>query len=82
MNTPSWGSGPRQESIDKRFCFDIIPEERHHTVYTFQAQSEEDRWARIYTFSTGLRIRIRAFLVGSGQFSPDPDSIGTGTLAM
>jgi len=31
------------DSIDKRFCFDIIPEDRPHIVYTLQAQSEEDR---------------------------------------
>jgi len=31
------------ESIDKRFCFDIIPEDRPNTVYTLQAQTEEDR---------------------------------------
>jgi len=31
------------DSIDKRFCFDIIPEDRPHVVYTLQAQSEEDR---------------------------------------
>lgn len=32
-----------QDAIDKRFCFDIIPEDRPHVVYTLQAQSEEDR---------------------------------------
>ena len=32
-----------QESIDKRFTFDLVHEDRNHTVYTFQAQSEEDR---------------------------------------
>ena len=31
------------ESIDKRFCFDIIPEEKPSVTYTLQAQSEEDR---------------------------------------
>lgn len=31
------------ESIDKRFCFDLIPEDRPGFVYTFQALSEEDR---------------------------------------
>jgi len=31
------------DAIDKRFCFDIIPEDRPHIVYTLQAQSEEDR---------------------------------------
>lgn len=31
------------DSIDKRFCFDVIPEEKPNTVYTFQALSEEDR---------------------------------------
>merc|ERR1719460_191004 len=31
------------DAIDKRFCFDIIPEDRPHVVYTLQAQSEEDR---------------------------------------
>ncbi|KAH7731803.1 rho GTPase-activating protein 26 [Aphelenchoides avenae] len=30
------------DSIDKRFCFDIIPEERHEQM-TLQALSEEDR---------------------------------------
>lgn len=30
------------ESIDKRFCFDIIPEDKPGTL-TFQALSEEDR---------------------------------------
>eukprot|EP00095_Tigriopus_kingsejongensis_P011468 maker-scaffold582_size130280-snap-gene-0.26 protein:Tk11468 transcript:maker-scaffold582_size130280-snap-gene-0.26-mRNA-1 annotation:"hypothetical protein DAPPUDRAFT_321304" len=30
------------ESIDKRFCFDIIPEDRPGVVYTFQALSEDD----------------------------------------
>ena len=29
-------------TIDKRFCFDIVPEERPGVVYTFQALSEED----------------------------------------
>lgn len=31
------------DSIDKRFCFDIIPVEKPSVVYTFQALSEEDR---------------------------------------
>ena len=31
------------DSIDKRFCFDIIPVERPNHLYTFQALSEEDR---------------------------------------
>jgi len=32
------------ESIDKRFCFELIPEDRHSTVtFTMQAQSEDDR---------------------------------------
>jgi len=31
------------DSIDKRFCFDIIPEDRPSVTYTLQAQSEEDR---------------------------------------
>lgn len=31
------------DSIDKRFCFDVIPQEKPNTVYTFQALSEEDR---------------------------------------
>ena len=31
------------DSIDKRFCFDVIPSEKPGTVYTFQALSEEDR---------------------------------------
>jgi len=31
------------DAIDKRFCFDIIPEDRPNVVYTLQAQSEEDR---------------------------------------
>ncbi|KAI1301633.1 Rho GTPase-activating protein 26 [Halotydeus destructor] len=31
------------DSIDKRFCFDIIPVEKSSAVYTFQALSEEDR---------------------------------------
>jgi len=31
------------DSIDKRFCFDIVPEDRPAVVYTLQAQSEEDR---------------------------------------
>ena len=37
---------------------------------------------RSVIYRTGLRIRIRAFLIGSGsgKFSPDPDPIGT--LAM
>ena len=30
-------------TIDKRFCFDIIPEDRPSVTYTLQAQSEEDR---------------------------------------
>ena len=30
------------DSIDKRFCFDIIPEDKPGTL-TFQALSEEDR---------------------------------------
>ena len=31
------------DSIDKRFCFDVIPSEKPSGVYTFQALSEEDR---------------------------------------
>lgn len=31
------------DSIDKRFCFDVIPTERASAVYTFQALSDEDR---------------------------------------
>jgi len=31
------------DSIDKRFCFDITPEDKSSSVYTFQALSEEDR---------------------------------------
>ncbi|XP_054164115.1 rho GTPase-activating protein 26-like isoform X2 [Oppia nitens] len=31
------------DSIDKRFCFDIIPVEKPNVLYTFQALSEEDR---------------------------------------
>ena len=31
------------DSIDKRFCFDITPEDRPGLIYTFQAVSEEDR---------------------------------------
>lgn len=31
------------ESIDKRFCFDIISDDRPSVIYTFQAQSEDDR---------------------------------------
>ena len=31
------------DSIDKRFCFDIIPTEKPNCIYTFQALSEEDR---------------------------------------
>ncbi|CAG2165864.1 unnamed protein product [Oppiella nova] len=31
------------DSIDKRFCFDIIPVEKPNCLYTFQALSEEDR---------------------------------------
>lgn len=31
------------ESIDKRFCFDITPEDRPQVQYTLQALSEEDR---------------------------------------
>lgn len=31
------------DSIDKRFCFDVIPSEKPSTVYTLQALSEEDR---------------------------------------
>ena len=31
------------DSIDKRFCFDVISSEKPSTVYTFQAISEEDR---------------------------------------
>lgn len=31
------------DSIDKRFCFDIIPAEKPNCLYTFQALSEEDR---------------------------------------
>jgi len=31
------------ESIDKRFCFDLIPEDRPNVVFTLQAQSEDDR---------------------------------------
>ena len=30
------------DTIDKRFCFDIVPEEKSGVVYTFQALSEED----------------------------------------
>ena len=31
------------DSIDKRFCFDIVPEDRPSVTYTLQAQSEDDR---------------------------------------
>ena len=31
------------ESIDKRFCFDVIPVDKPAYTYTFQALSEEDR---------------------------------------
>ena len=31
------------DSIDKRFCFDIVPEDRPAVTYTLQAQSEDDR---------------------------------------
>jgi len=31
------------DSIDKRFCFDLIPVEKPNCLYTFQALSEEDR---------------------------------------
>jgi hypothetical protein len=31
------------DSIDKRFCFDVISSEKPSAVYTFQALSEEDR---------------------------------------
>ena len=31
------------DSIDKRFCFDIIPDDRPSVTYTLQAQSEDDR---------------------------------------
>merc|ERR1719187_273988 len=31
------------DSIDKRFCFDVMSEDRPGVVYTLQAQSEEDR---------------------------------------
>ena len=31
------------DSIDKRFCFDVIPVEKPNSCYTFQALSEEDR---------------------------------------
>jgi len=31
------------DSIDKRFCFDITPEDKPGMIYTFQALSEEDR---------------------------------------
>ena len=31
------------DSIEKRFCFDVTPDNRPGTVYTFQAVSEEDR---------------------------------------
>lgn len=31
------------DSIDKRFCFDVIPQEKPQNSYTFQALSEEDR---------------------------------------
>ena len=31
------------DSIDKRFCFDIVPEDRPTVTYTLQAQSEDDR---------------------------------------
>jgi hypothetical protein len=31
------------DSIDKRFCFDLVSEERSDNVMTFQALSEEDR---------------------------------------
>lgn len=31
------------DSIDKRFCFDIVSAEKPGAVYTFQALSEEDR---------------------------------------
>jgi len=31
------------DSIDKRFCFDIIPDDRPTVTYTLQAQSEDDR---------------------------------------
>ncbi|GFU51332.1 uncharacterized protein TNCV_2941191 [Trichonephila clavipes] len=34
--------GRQYDSIDKRFCFDVIPEDKP-TSYTFQALSEEDR---------------------------------------
>lgn len=31
------------DSIDKRFCFDVIPHEKPSVTYTFQALSDEDR---------------------------------------
>jgi len=31
------------ESIDKRFCFELIPEDRPNITFTMQAQSEDDR---------------------------------------
>jgi Rho GTPase-activating protein 26 len=31
------------DSIDKRFCFDLIPVEKSNCLYTFQALSDEDR---------------------------------------
>ena len=31
------------DSIDKRFCFDVISADKASTVYTFQALSDEDR---------------------------------------
>ena len=31
------------DSIDKRFCFDIVPDDRPTVTYTLQAQSEDDR---------------------------------------
>lgn len=34
--------GRQYDSIDKRFCFDVIPEDKT-TSYTFQALSDEDR---------------------------------------
>ncbi|GBL97674.1 hypothetical protein AVEN_158391-1, partial [Araneus ventricosus] len=30
------------DSIDKRFCFDVIPEDKS-IIFTFQALSDEDR---------------------------------------
>ena len=31
------------DSIDKRFCFDIVPDDRPSVTYTLQAQSADDR---------------------------------------